>query len=401
MTTNFLLFDLDGVLIRPIGYRKAVLDSIDYFLMEWGFQSKIIDENIISTFESVGITSEWDMVPLTILCVIEYQLTKATGKHSIKNRKELTDLLDSVDKEIDTDFLIRKVKELGLCLEKEVSPSESIYKEIFSKKNPSIFPAIFTKSNWLFDEWIKNTRNINKSKFLQLFQNLTLGSQLYKKITLLDPILETNSYLIKHDEKLINQENLEIIKKLEKKINIYPVVITARPSGSCFSTNDNSEHLYYPEAELAMKLLDLEGLPFIGYGALDAYGRKLYKNGDSFVKPSAFHALSSILYSTGFSVSNSFDLAFDYLYKNEKATVVNFFRKLDNPIHVTIFEDSIIGIQSVKAVCESLTRDGIEITFNAYGITENREKKIALEKENAIIFPTINEAFSNCVEEDI
>ena len=393
-----MLYDLDGVLIRPNGYRKAVFDSIEFLLRGFGFKERIIDENVISTFEAIGITSEWDMVPLSILCVIENQLMKASNSFQICNQNELSLLLESVDKEIDIEFILEKVNGFGAYLETEISPSDSIFRKITVGNHNNIFPIILEKSFWLIEEWLSNTRNIYKSKSLQLFQNLTLGSELYKKITSLDPIVETGSYLTEFDEVLIKQKHLETINKFFTEVEKYQVAITARPSGSRIQTAENFSTQYYPETELAMNLLGMDELPFIGYGALDAFGRMMNKSGDTFVKPSAFHALSSILHATGFEVLEAFNLTYDYLYRNEKVQLLDFLRNFQESIQVFIFEDSIIGIQSLKSVCEELTKDGIKIHFTAYGISENQNKKLALERENAIIYPTINEAFSHCVE---
>ena len=76
MATNFVLFDIDGVIIKPYGYRQAVYDTTSHFLNELELLSVSIDEDEISAFESIGITSEWDIVPVFLMIVIELTLKK-------------------------------------------------------------------------------------------------------------------------------------------------------------------------------------------------------------------------------------------------------------------------------------------------------------------------------------
>ena len=88
MGTSFLLFDIDGVLINPSGYRKAVHDTTNYFLNKLGFSKITINEEIITTFESIGITSEWDIVPLYLLIIIELSLIQNQPDNSLENYQD-------------------------------------------------------------------------------------------------------------------------------------------------------------------------------------------------------------------------------------------------------------------------------------------------------------------------
>ena len=67
-SARIILFDVDGVLITPGGYRKALNDTIASFLGELGQPQLQPDESVFEHFEALGITSEWDMVPL-FLCM--------------------------------------------------------------------------------------------------------------------------------------------------------------------------------------------------------------------------------------------------------------------------------------------------------------------------------------------
>ena len=69
MKPKILLLDIDGVLVQPAGYRMATEATCQYFLEKGGITNSISYTEIYSLFEAQRVTSEWDMVPLTLLMV--------------------------------------------------------------------------------------------------------------------------------------------------------------------------------------------------------------------------------------------------------------------------------------------------------------------------------------------
>ena len=61
---------------------------------------------------------------------------------------------------------------------------------------------------------------------------------------------------------------------------------------------------------------------------------------------------------------------------------------------ITVFEDSIGGIISVKALGEYLRKLGYRVETNLCGISDNEHKIKALKKENAAIYVDLNAALS-------
>lgn len=61
------LFDIDGVLVEPAGYRAAVHATLRHFLAPAGIPACLLpDDEILQDFEASGLTSEWDMVPVRL-----------------------------------------------------------------------------------------------------------------------------------------------------------------------------------------------------------------------------------------------------------------------------------------------------------------------------------------------
>lgn len=398
MGTCFLLFDIDGVLISPSGYRKAVYDTTNYFLNKLGFSSISINEETITTFESIGITSEWDMIPLYLLIIVELSLVQNHPETSLENYQDCYNFFRKHEYHPDQKEIITSVLNLKDFLQDGFSICDSLINRNFENKSSKIFVNVRSTISWILYEWLVESRNIYKSEILRYFQNLTLGSKLFQEITGFDWILESEPNLLKYDSPLILDEIRNQISNLLSKKFVFPSVITARPSTFPNGICSEKSQLNFPEAELALKCLKLEQIPCVGFGALEFLGKEKNASGDQFVKPSPVHTLAAILLSSGLDINDALRLSYDYFFNNKHKAIVDYLSRFTSPINVCIFEDSTIGIQSVAIVCENLTNDGLEMNRFAYGISNQKNKIDALIKENAIIFPTINEAFSACVD---
>lgn len=396
--TNFLLFDIDGVLINPSGYRKAVYDTTSYFLNKLGFAKISINEEIITTFESIGITSEWDIIPLYLLIVTELSLIENQTDNTLDNIQDCYNFFRKYEFQPEQKEIISTVLTLKGFLQDGVSVCDSLVNQNFENKSIHVFKNVRSTMSWIISEWLIESRNILKSEILQYFQNLILGSELFHEITGLDWIIESEPYLVKYDSPLLLDEVRNKISNLNSKGNIFPSVITARPSSFPNGHTLENSQLNFPEAELALKCLKLEHIPCVGFGALEFLGKEKDGSGDQFVKPSPVHAMTAILISSGMDIVDALRLSYDYIFNERHKQIVDYLSGFTPPINVRIFEDSIIGIQSLATVCEQLTNNGLPINMIAYGISTQQIKIDALIKENAIIYPTINEAFSACVD---
>ncbi len=398
MGTNFLLFDIDGVLINPSGYRKAVFDTTSYFLNKLGFSKISINEEIITTFESIGITSEWDIIPLYLLIVVELSLVENQTDITFNNIQDCHNFYQKCEFQPDQKNIISSVLVLKDFLQNGYSACDSLLNLNFEKDTFQVFNNVRSKISWIKKAWLEESRNIWKSEILQYFQNLTLGSELFQEITGLNWILESEPYLVKYDYPMLLDEIRNEILRLGSEKSIFPSIITARPSSFPNGVKSEKSQLNFPEAELALKCMKLEQIPCVGFGALEFLGIEKNGCGDHFVKPSPVHAMTAILLSSGVEIIDALRLSYDYFYNDLHAEIVDHLSRFIAPINVCIFEDSVIGIQSLETVAKRLTNDGLTINMFVYGVATNKNKIEALMKENAIIFPTINEAFSACVD---
>jgi len=67
---TLILFDVDGVLVHPVGYKKALHDTLDYFAAQMGLGGLGLDDHEIGVFEACGITNEWDSGALCLSTIL-------------------------------------------------------------------------------------------------------------------------------------------------------------------------------------------------------------------------------------------------------------------------------------------------------------------------------------------
>jgi len=397
---HFLFFDIDGVLIDPKGYRQATKDTIRVIGARYGLNISSISELELTAFESQGITSEWDMVPLYLLAWIENCLILLPQKSSISDRDKLCYLLRDLDQAHIKPLNI--INNYGSYVNYSQPPSDSIRNEIFNGNQACCLPLLYQSAPWLIREFLTFTRDIEKSETTMMFQNLILGSEYFEELSEVKPEISTPSYLLMHDKTIIDDQLKNKLNYLFDYKKVYISAMTARPSlAPEFFPDKEFTRLFSPEAEFAMEKIGLSTIPVVGYGALDALGEKLGFNGDILLKPSPIHALIALALGCNIDFANIYDFLkinknlisnYNFSRLNLKSFLPDWM--LEREIYLHIFEDTIVGIRSVRALNEILINNGYRSQYISFGITSDNQKINVLKKENAQIFQNINEALS-------
>lgn len=399
-----MFFDIDGVLMNPLGYRQATRDTIAHLFSEIGVNDIEIPESSLSAFEAQGITSEWDMIPLFLLAWMEKCFDLFVPLKKISDRTDLTNYLQTINH---TNFQPTEIiKIMGKKLRSGMAPSESILKNINDGEVSNKFPLVQKYASWLIQDLLTSTRDIKVSNSTRIFQNLILGDQVFNEICGLPPQIKTDSYLIKFDEVFLDENRMTMLQNMERQKSVYLCAITARPSlHPSFEISTKSTDYFFPEAELAIKKLGFGNLNVVGYGTIKSVAERIDMNAEALLKPSFIHSLIAL----AVSCETNFEKILDFLKSNRN--------RLEDPDHTFIgldsilpdwvlsnrsffyvFEDSPVGIQSVKALNKLLVKNGIDSNIIAYGIASDSQKINSLKKENARIFENINQALSDYFE---
>jgi hypothetical protein len=382
-TAIVALFDLDGVLIKPGGYRAAVEATINHFSEQMALGKQAPQEADIALMEARGVTSEWDMVPifLTILlanlaggkqdffpqCTFE-ELIPWIAARSLEAKRDYRDPIQSVAQYLDARF----------------SPAEALYGAI---EKGRLMQSLQGKP--FINDLLCTTRNVANSPTTRAFQTYILGDVAFKENYQVSPDFVSDSYLELNDRCLLDDEDQKFLRVLLAKKGLLASVITARPSLP--PAWSNKENGYSPEAEMALRLTGLDGLALAGYGTMQYLGGLLGQSPDSLIKPSPVQALSAI----ALACKNDEIDSLRWAAKCVGLTAENGLHiQIPDHFELHIFEDSPIGIQASVSAVGLLNQAGYQVKVKAWGISQNQDKIEALRRVGATVFDDIHGAIT-------
>jgi hypothetical protein len=344
--TRIILLDIDGVLVQPGGYRAALHATVNYFL-DAGFQ---VPETIPADLEKRGISSEWDMVPLIIASywnsVLRHQPMQNPPDDVFRAAAEIQNIKPTAPIQI-------SIPEFGLIAGQY--PAEAAF-------HAGCFSSIPIE---LRRKLLTQTREIQASATMKIFQHFTLGSENFSRTYHLPAEFETGSFLLMHDRANINEE---IISKLRQ---YHLAAFTARPSGPPAEVAGSTVG-YAPEAELALELVKLQDIPLIAFGRLEYLASQHGLDPAALVKPSPVQALACTLAAWTGEEWEALQAASHWRKTGE---INEAFRQLPQKFELMVVEDTMGGIRSVQAAGKILQDAGFDITMRAVGLTSGSEAK--------------------------
>lgn len=390
------LLDMDGVLVEPGGYRRAVNSVIQYIFGQMGLEYLAPGEDIPPLFESYGVTSEWDMVPLTIAIALDAVARQAGKNVFLSSFSQTAEWAASLQpRRFPVDYT-SAIHSMGDIYFKKSIPSESVLDACLNGANHCPLPAISRDPILL--ELLQNTRLVRRSLTTRIFQSYTLGAEIFEETYGFAPPVKVKSYLETYDRPLVSTKNAAIFSSLQETGAIFPAAYTARPS---MQPKEISQTLseYSPEAEIGLRLAGLEALPMIGYGRLYYIAERAGISADDLIKPAPFQGLAGICAAWSRAEWQSLLWALNLTMPDAAVQFQDEFQPFSTPLPVEfelhVFEDSPAGINAVKNAANVLTLLGHSIDLHCWGITQNTDKIKALKKAGATIFPEINSALEN------
>jgi hypothetical protein len=399
------LFDLDGVLVQPAGYREAVRATINYFTRRLGISDLAPDEEILALLESQGITNEWDIIPICLGEILETILRENPDLHF---SGDLLDLPKSLPYPKGPLHFREDILKISSLLQAGFSPSEALLRS--REKGP--FLELSRQS--LFNNLFEHNQDVTLSVTSRTFQNYVLGSQAFTEIYQVPAIVEGESYLKVFDRPLLANELKRHMEDMIFNHTLHVAALTARPS---LAPRDVSTEPggYSPEAEQALELVGLSQIPLIGFGRLQYAASQLHISPNLLMKPAPYQALAAVLAAVGGSELAALKSAAAICHQAGLIPESSSFTTLDptRPListsdsrarnagwSVHIFEDSPIGIRAVQQAGELLNRAGIRVRVHCWGIAQNPDKVLALEQSGATVFSDINLALEQNFSKD-
>jgi len=353
--TSILLLDIDGVLVKPGGYRAALHATLNYFVNLMGLPHFEFPEEKLAGFERRGITSEWDMVPLLLGVLWE----------DILSSQPVANLPADVSP---------AAIQIGKSLNGFV-PSDLHIPEF--ELVPGQYPADTALQNGCFPSipeplrtnLLRRSRDVRFSHTMRLFQHYTLGSNTFARTYDLPAEIETDSLLHRYDQSNID----DAIREKLRRSGVHLTAFTARPSAPPREV-EAPPLGYAPEAEIALDLVGLPDVPLISFGKLQYLGEQRGYDPETLLKPSPVQALAAIAAALTGNEWVSLQAACDW-YETGQLTGV--LADLPRAFDVSIVEDTLGGVRSAQAAGEILQKAGLNVDIHTYGLTSHSPAKEA------------------------
>jgi hypothetical protein len=402
---TILLFDLDGVLVQPLGYRAALRATLEHFLTQLGLDHQLIPRlEVIELFEGMHITSEWDMVPL-ILGEILNQLVKNNPRIRLPEKVTQFSPLQTENYLREVDYL-PLLEALSPNLDSNDYPANtalrlSTHPELFDNSG-KIPPFFHIRSTNLLSDLLAHTREPDRSATTRYFQHYTLGSDTYSQVYGCNPDFQTGSLLVKNDIPQLSPILRDKILEQWRDGCISLAAITNRPSAPPREINHNYPG-YAPEAELALDLNGLGEIPLIGFGRIRYFADKWKIAPETLIKPSPFQGIAAIIAALGRNELQSLQTSHTIMIdgqSNHLHALMSGMGCVDLPpfLNIHIFEDTRWGIQSVQQAGSILETLGVPNKVFAWGITSSAPKAKSLQDMGAIIYGDVSAAIQAVVE---
>ncbi|GAB4499459.1 MAG: hypothetical protein OHK0052_14530 [Anaerolineales bacterium] len=376
--TPILLFDLDGVLIHPLGYRAALRASVNHFRTQWGWQPDPLPEEEIALFEAHGITSEWDMLPLILASQLE--------QTALEGARLPQGFPTGADGNLPAPKQRAALRERLGALQTNLQPGEHPAQAALRL---NLYPHLPRPlQNALFN----NTRRVEDSHTTRVFQHFALGDGGYTQTYGRAAEFQSPPLLREKDQPLLSAAWRTHLQAQRAAQRLYYAALTARPSLPPRGTI--APFGFPPEAEFALACIGIPEMPLIGYGRLQHLAQVVGGEAEQFLKPSPVQALAAILAALGEPEERAL---LDALAVAREKRLNHRLAALE-ACKIAIFEDSPGGIRAGLQATAHLRDLGVAAHFKGYGITANPDKQRVLENLGARVFLSINEALRDALD---
>jgi hypothetical protein len=378
------LFDIDGVLVEPGGYRQASQAALNYFARRMGLEDQILSEHIFSLFESQNIISEWDIVPLCLAAIVDDLMGRCPGLSlpgDLSGAFEITHACDLPVLQVD-------YKSLTSNLGAGFQPGKTFAGLALLLNQPGAinppFPNI--QGHPLLSVILEHTRDGVKSPVTRIFQQFVLGCETFQKVFDLPYEVETGSYLMQYDRPALDAAYRDELMDFWRKDRLDLAAYTIRPS-LLVSAVPERILPYAPEADLALQINGLDAIPRMGYGQVYRAAELAGISPDLIIKPSPVQALGAIGAAVFRDELQAMVAAVNWIYRGDST----YFERLP-ALDIHIFEDSAGSILGVKSASDRLNQVGVPVQFHAWGIANSPVKIAALQSAQAEISSNVNVA---------
>jgi hypothetical protein len=385
MSQKVFLFDVDGVLVEPLGYRAVARETLASFMRRMGMPGAALGDEVFDQFEANNISSEWDITALCLAAQIDAALAARPGLDLPGELGAACDRIAAAGISVPPVDYATIAGWLGEAYQPGLSFAELGYRLSQPGVEVPLFPHLAGCS--LLEALLAHSRDVQRSPVTRLFQELTLGTRAFEEAYGLEGETQCDSSLRAHDRPLLSPEIAAVLRKQWEAGELHLAAYTVRPS-AVKRGEPAAELPYAPEAELALSMVGLDGIPLVGYGQVHQVAGLTGLPADQIAKPSVIHALGAIGAAVTRHEAQALEDAARWV---TDPAMPGIFASLP-PLEISVFEDSPWSIRAVQQAGELLAGAGIPARVSGYGISRSPVKVVALIEAGAEIAPDVDAA---------
>lgn len=370
-TLSLLLFDVDGVLIHPAGYKAAIRATVSHFAARMGLPDALAvyapDEHEIAVFEACGITNEWDSGAICVGALLDAALeadpalARPTLDATLAAIHAARPALDRPDYAA----LARSIPHV--TVDASIVPATR-YLWLLTARGGDHLPLLTALLGDVYGLHAPTTR---------VFQAHVLGSALYASVYQEPAPLEHAGCIAAYDVPLLTPDTQARLLAWRTQPGHAVVIFTARPSLPPAGAATPQGNGFSPEAELALELLGFDGqIPLIGQGRVGWLARQRGRGTADYTKPSPVQALAAIGAGIAGDECAALHAAAALVEDGRLEGPLAALR--DHTLSLTVFEDGIGGIRATLDAARLLQNAGVDVRARAIGISPHPDKRAAL-----------------------
>jgi len=369
---------MDDVLLQPIGYKRALSETVHRVGLSLGFENVYLNPEDIDFFEAAGSTSEWDTAAICAALLLIQVWDLYPNVRLPESLKEV-----SVPHH---DLQPPDLRKFAITLANHRSVVEPILTRA-ERLLTTDLNGLSNEQRMVIQSILRGSRRIERSLTFQIFQELVLGSQAYSQTYRTAPKFSVKGTLERFDRPALTPESYHRLKVWLDHPDHASAIITNRPS----MTPDGEGGT--PEAEIGARITGLERIPLIGLGTLSWYSTRSGLDQEAYLKPSPVHALTGLLAALGESIGSALEAAVSLTHNDP---VIEWGRL--KGVQVWIFEDSVKGLHSLQMARRMLAKRGICFKMKMCGITTSEPKSQVLLRAGAEVYPDLNDALDRVLD---
>ncbi len=390
---HLFLFDVDGVLVHSRAYHIGLQKTVAYFANRLGVGDHTPTQYEIDEFEAAMVTVEWESTAIAAARLLLDRLRLDPTPQPIPaSFWELAAWLEAHPVSVPRPDFSALARACAATLPGQRPSLAMLERFLEEAESGSFDPAV----SRVLRELLGHCYDYQKGPSVQIVQAYAVGSEAYRRSYGLEPRVHAESLLASADRPLLSESTRDRLLTEWRAGQIGLSLYTARPSLPPIEAQDLPLG-YTPEAEQALELIGLQGIPVMAVGRLQYVAEQHGLAAEDIVKPSRVQSIAAM----GAARTGREDESIEAAMRVDAGGPVTGPLTQIAGAHVHVFEDSASSLRAATRAIELLNEHGLALKLTRHGIAPTGSPKV--ESLGAIadhVWPDVNLAIAAALDAD-